>query len=128
MRYSTFFFAAALLLAATPALAQSCDANLRNSLGDAAALRGLGVAPTLAADTATLYATARFDTADYPELQARMVETNKAMMALVNARSLALELQEIQGQLQHTLELKANKTNTAVSHMNAVIATQCGGK
>jgi len=128
MRYSTFLFAAALLLAATPALAQSCDANLRNSLGDAAALRGLGVAPTLAADTATLYATARFDTADYPELQARMVETNKAMMALVNARTLALELQEIQGQLQHTLELKANKTNTAVSHMNAVIATQCGGK
>ena len=128
MRYSTFLFATALLLAATPALAQSCDANLRNSLGDAAALRGLGVAPTLAADTATLYATARFDTADYPELQARMVETNKAMMALVNARTLALELQEIQGQLQHTLELKANKTNTAVSHMNAVIATQCGGK
>jgi len=128
MRYSTFLFATALLLAATPALAQSCDANLRNSLGDAAALRGLGVAPTLAADTATLYATARFDTADYPELQARMVEPNKAMMALVNARSLALELQEIQGQLQHTLELKANKTNTAVSHMNAVIATQCGGK
>jgi hypothetical protein len=128
MRSSALILAAALACAATPAAAQSCDANLRNNLGDAAALRGLGMAPTLAADTATLYATARFDTADYAELQARIVETNKAMMALVNARSLALELQATQAQLQHTLDLKANKTNTAVSHLNAVIATQCGGK
>ncbi len=68
MRSSTFILAAALTLAVTPAFAQSCDANMRGSLGDAAALRGMGMALTLAADTATLYATARFDTADYPEL------------------------------------------------------------
>jgi hypothetical protein len=48
------------------------------------------------------------------------------MMALVNARTLALELQQIQAELQQTLVLKANRTNAAVSHMNAVIATQCG--
>lgn len=125
---SALLLAAVLTLAAAPAFAQGCDTNLRNNLGDAAALRGLGMAPTLAADTAALYASARFDTDDYAELEARVVETNKAMMALVNARTLALQLQQIQTELQQTLTAKANSTNTAVVHMNAVIATQCGGR
>ena len=128
MRSAALILAAILASAAAPAAAQSCDANLRNNLADAAALRGLGMAPPLAADTAALYASAHFDTVDYPELEARVVETNKAMMALVNARTLALQLQQIQAELQQTLVLKANRTNMAVGHMNAVIATQCGGQ
>jgi len=127
MKKSVLMLAAVLALAAAPAAAQSCDANMRNSMGDAAALRGLGMAPALAADTAALYASARFDTADYPALQARVVDANHAMIALVNARTLALELEKIQGELQQSATLTANRTNTAVSHMNAAIAAQCGG-